>query len=47
LIDQAEIHYKCISCNLEERKIAINLLKVNFEKLPNKKQAWEDLLRLT
>jgi HEAT repeat protein len=45
LIDQAEIHRKCAIGNLEERKIVINQLRDNFEKLPNKKQAWEDLYR--
>ncbi len=46
MIDQAEIHRKCISIDLEERKIAINRLKDNFEKLPNRNQAWEDLYKL-
>lgn len=46
MVNQEEIHNKFISGDFEESKIAVNQLKEYFEKLPNKKQAWEDLYRL-
>ncbi|AKB36458.1 hypothetical protein MSSAC_1868 [Methanosarcina siciliae C2J] len=46
-MSQAEIRNKCISVDPEERKIAISQLINDFEQLPNKKQAWEDLYLLT
>jgi len=47
MIDQAEIHRKAASGEVEERKDAMSQLRNNFADLPDKKQAWEDLHQLT
>jgi len=47
LPDQAEIHKKCIGKMREECWEALKLLKTHFSNLPDKDQAWQDLLRLT
>ncbi|MGD0952441.1 MAG: HEAT repeat domain-containing protein [Methanotrichaceae archaeon] len=44
--DQAKIHEKCISENIEDRREAIRLLGTHFSNLTNKDQAWQDLIRL-
>jgi|GEM_PF-4185611 len=41
---QEEIHRKTRSDKLEERKVALELLRNNFIHLPDKKQAWEDII---
>ena len=41
--DQAEIHRKCISEKIEDRREAIWLLETQFSNLPDKDQAWKDL----
>jgi HEAT repeat protein len=45
--DQAEIHRMARSENAIERREAVEQLRENFAHLPDKKQAWEDLHRLT
>ncbi len=47
LTNQAEIHRKTISDEPKERHEALNQLRDNFAALIDKKQAWEDLHRLT
>ena len=47
MVDQAEIHRKVVSGDIEERREAMRLLSDNFADLPDKKEAWEDLIRLT
>ncbi len=44
LVDQAEIHWMAQSVNAEERREAKKLLCENFTNLPDKNQAWSDLL---
>jgi len=46
MVDQVEIHRKVVSDNVEERRGAVRLLSDNFVDLPDKKEAWEDLIRL-
>ncbi|MEA3282626.1 MAG: hypothetical protein U9Q68_08755, partial [Euryarchaeota archaeon] len=46
-VDQAEIHRKVVSSDVEERKDAAEQLCSNFSTLPDKEEAWEDLHRLT
>ena len=43
MIDQAEIHRKVVSGDVEERRDAVRQLRDNFEDLPDKNQAWENL----
>jgi HEAT repeat protein len=43
MIDQTEIHLMAQSKVINERKGAINQLKMNFVFFPNKDQAWQDL----
>jgi HEAT repeat protein len=45
LVDQAEIHRKSLSSAAEERRVAVNQIGINFAELPDKEQAWADLLR--
>ena len=47
LPDQAEIHKKCTSEKNGDRREALELLKTYFSNLPDKDQAWQDLIRLT
>jgi HEAT repeat protein/predicted amidohydrolase len=47
MVDQAEIHRKARSDEVEERKDVVSLLRDNFADLPDKEEAWEDLHRLT
>jgi hypothetical protein len=47
LINQEEIHRKSVSSKVKERIEAMNQLRDNFAVLPDKKQAWNDLYRLT
>jgi HEAT repeat protein len=47
LVDQEIIHNQCLSDNLEERKHALEELKIFFSSMPDKQQAWNDLIRLT
>ena len=47
MVDQAEIHRKCISDNVEDRREAADRLRANFTSLPDKEAAWKDLHRLT
>jgi len=47
LVDQEKIHNQCLSDGLEERKHALEELKIFFASMPDKQQAWDDLLRLT
>ena len=46
MVDQVEIHRKVVSDDVEERREAMELLSDNFADLPNKKEAWEDLIWL-
>ncbi len=47
MVDQAEIHRKAASGEVEERKDAAHQFTYNFAVLPDKEQVWEDLVRLT
>ncbi|NOQ33550.1 MAG: hypothetical protein GQ567_05075 [Methanosarcinales archaeon] len=47
MIDQAEIHRKVASGNFWERREGVEQLRSNFADLPDKDEAWEDLIRLT
>ena len=47
MVDQAEIHRKVASGKVEERKEAVDQLRDNFADLPDKEEAWKDLIRLT
>jgi hypothetical protein len=47
LVDQAEIHQKSLSDNVEDRIEAVDQLRNNFAILPDKEAAWKDLIRLT
>lgn len=46
-MDQEEIHRKCYSNNINKRREAVRLLKLNFGVLSYKQKAWENLHRLT
>jgi HEAT repeat protein len=46
MVDQAETHRKAASGDVEERREAVKQLWDNFADLPDKKQVWEDLIRL-
>ena len=46
MVDQAEIHRKVVSGDVEESMGAVEQLRRNFAVLPDKKQAWNDLIRL-
>ncbi len=47
MADQAEIHRMANSRDVEVRKEAAEQLRKNFADLPDKKQAWKDLIKLT
>ena len=47
MVGQAEIHSKAMSNEVEERKEAAEQLCNNFAVLPDKEQAWNDLIQLT
>ena len=47
MVDQAEIHRKAVSDDVEERREAVRLLRDNFADLPDKEEAWRDLIQLT
>jgi HEAT repeat protein len=47
LIDQEEIHNQSLSDDWNEREEALDKLRDNFSSLPDKQQAWNDLIRLT
>jgi HEAT repeat protein len=47
VVDQAEIHRMARSEDVEERREAVKQLRKNFADFPDKKQAWDDLIRLT
>jgi len=47
MVDQAEIHRKTASGEVNGRINAVERLRHNFADLPDKEQAWEDLHRLT
>ena len=47
MVDQAEIHRKAISSEVEERERALEQFYSNFAVLPDKQQAWGDIIRLT
>ena len=46
MVDQAEIHQKSLSDNVEDRIEAVDQLRNNFAILPDKEAAWKDLIRL-
>jgi hypothetical protein len=46
LIDQDEIHKQCFSEDPEQRIKALESLKYSFPLLPDKQQAWNDLIKL-
>ncbi|MCK4733326.1 MAG: hypothetical protein KAT65_12805, partial [Methanophagales archaeon] len=46
MVDQAEIHRKVVSSEVEERREAAEQLYINFTDLLDKEQAWQDLIRL-
>jgi HEAT repeat protein len=47
LVDQEKIHNQCLSDDPEERIHALEELKIFFSSMPDKQQAWNDLIRLT
>ena len=47
MVDQAEIHRKTVSSEVEERREAAWQLRNDFADLPDKEQAGEDLHQLT
>jgi HEAT repeat protein/predicted amidohydrolase len=47
MVDQAEIHRKVASGDVRERREGVEQLCSNFADLPDKDEAWEDLIRLT
>jgi HEAT repeat protein len=47
LIDQNEIHNQLLSNNSKDRLQALKQLRYNFLLLPDKQQAWNDLIKLT
>jgi len=47
MVDQAEIHRKAVSDEVEERREAARLLRDNFAYLSDKEEAWRDLHRMT
>jgi HEAT repeat protein len=47
VIDQVAIHRLVQSKDREERRRAVEILKINYYVLNDKKQAWDDLIRLT
>ena len=47
MVDQAEIHRKSLSDNIEDRREAAIQLRTSFANLPDKECAWQDLHRLT
>ena len=47
MVDQADIHRKVVSGDVEERREAVRLLRDNFADLPDKEEAWRDLIQLT
>ena len=47
MVDQAEIHRKVASGDVRERIEGVKLLRSNFADLPDKDEAWKDLIRLT
>nr|QNO41184.1 hypothetical protein JNOLDJLP_00008 [Methanosarcinales archaeon ANME-2c ERB4]QNO41588.1 hypothetical protein OAEIHDOC_00008 [Methanosarcinales archaeon ANME-2c ERB4] len=47
MVDQVEIHRKVVSDDVKERREAVDQLRDNFVDLLDKKEAWEDLIRLT
>jgi len=49
LVDYAKIHCLVLSDDVQERKEAVDQIRINFKNLPDKdkEQAWEDLLELT
>ena len=46
MIDQEKTHDQCFSTDPKERMLALNQLKY-FSSIPDKRQAWNDLVRLT
>ena len=47
MVDQGIIHMETLCSEDEDRRKALNQLIINFAILPNKLQAWDDLIRLT
>ncbi len=47
MVDQAEIHRKAASGEVEERREVVRLFRDNFANLPDKEEVWKDLIRLT
>jgi HEAT repeat protein len=47
VVDQVEIHRKAASDDVEERIEAADRLRSEFANLPDKEEAWNDLIRLT
>ncbi len=47
MVDQAEIHRKVASGDVGERIDGVEQLRSNFADLPDKDEAWNDLVRLT
>ncbi len=47
MADQAEIHRMAMSEDVGERREAVEQLRKNFANFPDKKQAWDDMIRLT
>ncbi|MEI6104217.1 MAG: HEAT repeat domain-containing protein [Methanothrix sp.] len=47
MIDQADIHRKANSSKLKDREEAVELLRTVFSHIPDKVEAWHDLIRLT
>ncbi|MFQ6056530.1 MAG: HEAT repeat domain-containing protein, partial [Methanosarcinales archaeon] len=47
MIDQDKIHRMVESENPKERRQAAVAIEKNFSSLPNKEEAWKDLIKLT
>ena len=47
MVDQPEIHRKVASRDVMKHRGAMQLLSNNFAGLPDRKEAWYDLIRLT
>ncbi|NOR47161.1 MAG: hypothetical protein GQ533_03820 [Methanosarcinaceae archaeon] len=47
MVDQAEIHRKVASGDVVERRDGVEQLRNNFADLPDKDEAWKELIRLT
>jgi serine/threonine protein kinase len=47
LVDQEKIHNQCLSKDPEERISALDQIRDSLSSIPDKQQAWNDLIKLT